>query len=206
MARGGELSTRDGLLVLLAVIFVALIALYWYFPHAERRAELDQLTSRVQALESQNNVARADVAAGGPTQLAEEAALYGEMLATLRRLVPEQNEVPNLLEAMSMASRREGLELGGITPLPLIEGPEFDTHRYRIGVLGGYHAVARFLTNVGSLTRVVTPVDLRLIDREAVGSAPVRAGANTALVQAEFELRTFVARTEPLRAGGGEPR
>jgi type IV pilus assembly protein PilO len=198
MAIGGELTKRDTLLVGVVVIFIALAVAYWYFPYAEKKRALGDLDGRVQMLERRNREAMADLAAGGPAQLAEEVAMYTSMFDVLRRLVPEVNEVPTLLEAMSTASRRAGLELGEITPLPVIEGPEFDTHRYRVGVVGGYHAIARFLTNVGSLTRIVTSVDLKLIDRESVGSTTIARPSDAALVQAEFEMRTFVARKAPL--------
>ena len=203
MAIGGDLSKRDGILVGVAVLFIGLGVAYWYWPHSAKKTELEELTTRVEVLERRNQQARADLASGGPTQLIAEAQAYGEMFEVLRRLVPQQNEVPSLLEAMSTASRREGLELGGISPLPIIEGPEFDTYRYKIGILGGYHAIARFLTSVGALTRIVTPVDMRLSDREATGNSPLTRRGNAALVQAEFEIRTYVARTTPI--GGVTP-
>lgn len=200
MAIGPEISKRSAVLVLVAVGFLAVVAAYWYFPYSSTKDELATLAARVESLAAQNQRARADLATGGVAQLQAEAEVYGSMFEVLRQLVPQAHEVPTLLEQLSTASRREGLEIGGITPIPTIEGPEFDTHRFRIGVVGGYHEIARFLTNVGSLTRIVSVVDVSLKDRESMGGSPIVARRGAALVQAEFEIRTWVARTAPLVA------
>jgi type IV pilus assembly protein PilO len=198
MAIGSELSKRSALLVLATLAFLAIAGVYWYFPYNSKKSELSQLSARVEVLDRQNQRAKADLASGGIAQLQAEAEDYARMFDVLRKLVPEAHEVPTLLEQLSTASRREGLELGGITPAPLIEGPEFDTHRYKIGVVGGYHQIGRFLANVGSLTRIVQVVDVTLKDRESMGGSPVTARPGTALVQADFEIRTWVARTTPM--------
>jgi type IV pilus assembly protein PilO len=200
MAIGAELRKRDGILVTVAVAFFALVALYWYYPYTDRKEELAALSSRVELLNSRNQEARAAMASGGVASVQAEAEQYGRMLEMLRQLVPLANEVPVLLEQVSTASRREGLELGGITPMPVIEGPEFDTHRFGIGLVGGYHQIARFLTNVGTLPRSATVVNVTLRDRERLGGSLIPRKPNQALVQVDFELRTYVARTSSMAA------
>jgi type IV pilus assembly protein PilO len=196
----GEVTRRDGILVLITVAFLGLGALYWVKPHADKDAALADLRGRVERLERMNQRARADLASGGVDQLKAEADGYAEMLRALRQLVPQSNEVPTLLEQVSTAARREGLEIGGIQPKEIIQGPEFDTYQYSITVTGGYHAIARFLSNVGSLARVITPVDLDLRNKEAPSGTTETSRANTAGVTATFVLRTYVARTEALLA------
>jgi hypothetical protein len=85
----------------------------------------------------------------------------------LRRLVPTEHEVPGLLEQVSTAARRAGLDLGGVAPEPVLAGTQFDTYRYKVTVAGGYHALAAFLGNVGSLPRIVAPVTFQLVPRAA---------------------------------------
>lgn len=199
----GEITKREGLLVFLTVAFLGLIAVYWFLPYETRKMELADLQGRVEVLERTNQRARADIASGGVAELKAEAVEYGEMFEVLRELVPQNHEVPTLLKQVSDAARREGLELGGIQPEPIIEGPEFDTYRYRISLVGGYHSIARFLTNVGSLNRVVTSVNLSLADKTpANGNFTQTNRGNAATVGAEFEIRTYVARTSALSAAG----
>ncbi len=202
----GEITKREGILVFVAVAFIGLIAAYWFVPHAAKTTELADLAGRVERLDKINQRAAADLASGGVQQLQAEAESYAEMFSVLRQLVPQSNEVPTLLEQVSTAARREGLEISGIVPQPITPGPEFDTYRYKITVPGGYHAIARFLTNIGSLSRIVTPVDVVL--KEPLGAASQGKNSTLPTVTADFEIRTYVARTEPLPGpalpGGGQ--
>jgi type IV pilus assembly protein PilO len=118
-------------------------------------------------------------------------------LEAMRQLVPTSNEVPSLLEQVSTAARRVGLDLGAVEPEPVIPGEQFDTYRYRIKVLGDYHALGAFMANVGSLTRIMAPVNLQLKPRLAGGAAA--AGAPRPLVtrqplESSFQIQTYVAR------------
>jgi len=196
----GEITKREGILVLVAFAFIGLGVAYWMLPHAMKKEDLAALRGRVESLDRINQRARADLATGGVQELKAEAEAYTALFAVLRQLVPQHNEVPTLLEQVSTAARREGLEIAAINPQPLIPGPDFDTHQYKISVIGGYHSVARFLANIGSLNRIVTAVDVQFRDKDAsntASSAGTRA-ATTANVAADFMIRTFVARTDPM--------
>jgi type IV pilus assembly protein PilO len=123
----------------------------------------------------------------------------------MRQLVPLANEVPTLLDQISTAARRTGLELGAVTPLGIIPGEIFDTHRYNMTVTGPYHRIADFLGNVGSLTRIVAPMNLSL---RPSGRAAVRVGPREQRLDASFEVQTFVAKmgaapSRPVGAQGG---
>ena len=56
---------------------------------------------------------------------------------------------------MSTAARRAGLDVGGVVPDAVIPGEQFDTYRYKVTMIGGYHQFGAFLSNVGSLARIV---------------------------------------------------
>jgi type IV pilus assembly protein PilO len=201
MALGsGQITKREGLLVFASVAFIGVVVWYWMMPHADKNEELDVLRSRVESLTRTNQRAAADLASGGVSELQAEAESYARMFSVLRQLVPQNHEVPTLLDQIAVAARREGLELGEIAPQPLLPGPEFDTHRYKMTINGGYHAVARFLANVGALSRIVTTVDVKFVDKDGATQAPIQNGRIPIVgnVTASFEIRTYVARTEPL--------
>ena len=55
----------------------------------------------------------------------------------LRRLVPERNEVPNLLDDISTRSKIRGVTLSQVVPQPVEAGPApFDTYKYNMSVIG----------------------------------------------------------------------
>ncbi|MEO6446376.1 MAG: type 4a pilus biogenesis protein PilO, partial [Gemmatimonadaceae bacterium] len=129
-------------------------------------------------------------------QIKAEAEHHARDLEVMRQLVPTGNEVPALLEQVSTAARRVGLDISTVEPSPVIEGDQFDTYRYKIAVTGSYHAVAEFLTNVGSLTRIIAPVNLALSPSTNPNTAAVRQrAAGAAAIDSRFEIQTYVART-----------
>lgn len=193
-------STRD--LAYLAGCFVwfGLVFAYYSMAYSPREAELAAVTSHITQLEQGNQRAKAELAKGSVNDLRAQALRYQQNLQLMRQLVPTSNEVPALIEQVSTAARRVNLELDGIDPEPVITGDQFDTYRYQISVIGDYHAVAAFLTNIGSLTRIVAPVNLKLAPMQP-GQAGLGHAAthNKSALSTKFEIQTYVAK------GGGAP-
>src|SRR5207249_7960535 len=52
---------------------------------------------------------------------------YSALLAVMRRLVPEKNEVPALIDDISTKAKVRGVTIGRIEPQPVEAGPPFDT-------------------------------------------------------------------------------
>ncbi|MCC6319628.1 MAG: type 4a pilus biogenesis protein PilO [Gemmatimonadaceae bacterium] len=196
-------TQREQAMVLVCVVAAMLASSYWNFVYKPKSEELTELRSRVDTLEKRNNVARSEAAEGKGEQLRAEADQFGRDLEVMRQLVPTGNEVPALLEQVSTAARRAGLDISAVTPAPVVEGEQFDTYRYQIAVTGGYHAVAEFLANVGSLTRIMAPVNVSLAvagntNLDAVARRPVGSSA----LDTKFEIQTYVARTATVTRGG----
>lgn len=196
-------NQRDQSMVLLGLLGVIAVFCYWHFYLSAATAELTAAEERVEMLVASNERAKIEIARGDPAKLRAEAEAYRENLAAMRQLVPTSNEVPSLLEQVSTAARRVGLDLGRVEPEPVIPGAQFDTYRYKITVIGSYHRVGEFLANVGSLTRIMAPTDLRLTV-PTTGNAR-RARPDEMPLEVEFELQTYVAKTAPPRAGGARP-
>ena len=196
-------NPRDQKLVAVAVIAFALGAAYWNFVWSPKHAEQVALEVRLDTLDARNAAARARIAQGTAAELEAEAARYTKDLEVMRLLVPTGNELPSLIEQVSTAARREGLDIASLEPQPIVQGETFDTYRYKVSVTGGYHALGEFLTNVGSLTRIVAPVNLSLaLSANKNSNAVLRAPEGTAPVESRFEIQTYVIRTAPAAQGG----
>jgi type IV pilus assembly protein PilO len=197
-------NPRDQKMVALAVVAFALAALYWNFVWTPRHTELVALEVRLDTLDAQNAMARARIAQGTAAELEAEAARYAKDLEVMRLLVPTHNELPSLIEQVSTAARREGLDIASLEPQPIVHGDTFDTYRYKVSVTGGYHALAEFMTNVGSLTRIVAPVNVALgLSQNKNSNAVKLAPEGTAPVESRFEIQTYVIRTTPAAQQGG---
>ena len=185
------------------MVAFALAALYWNFVWTPKHTQLVELSVRLDTLDARNAAARARIAQGTVADLVAEAARLSKDLEVMRLLVPTGNELPSLIEQVSTAARREGLDIASLEPQPVINGETFDTYKYKITVTGGYHALGEFLTNVGSLTRIVAPINLSLaLSTKKESNAVKLAPEGTAAVESKFEIQTYVIRTAPAAQGG----
>jgi type IV pilus assembly protein PilO len=189
-------NQRDQAMTLVCIVALALVGLYWTYVYAPKHTELTAVQLRVDTLETRNAAAKKEMATGSVDQAKADAARYEKDLDVMRQLVPTGNEVPALLEQVSTAARRVGLDIAAVEPEPVLSGDQFDTYRYRLAVSGGYHAVGEFLTNVGSLTRIVSPVNV------SIAVAQQRGKGSVSGLDARFEVQTYVSKSAPRARGG----
>jgi len=200
MAIGANLTKREQVLISAMVITVALAGAYGYFLFLPKRVQLATLQEHVDALDKKNQQAKTDLANGSVAKLQAQAMEYEASLKALQNLVPKINEVPALLENVSTAARRVGLDLASVEPMPVIVGEQFDTYRYKLSVKGGYHALAGFLSNVGSLNRIVAPVALDVKQQSPQDRKKARPKEGESTLDTDFQIQTYIA--HPVNATG----
>ena len=187
-------TQRDKMMVFVTLLAVVMVVAYYQFVYAPKTAELAQVESHIGQLEQGNQRAKAELAKGSVNDLRAQALRYQQNLQLMRQLVPTSNEVPALLEQVSTAARRVDLDINTVTPEPVLQGEQFDTYRYKLTVIGGYHELAEFLTNVGSLTRIVAPVNIELHPSTGNELATGRPKSGQAMLTSKFEIQTYVAK------------
>jgi type IV pilus assembly protein PilO len=186
--QAGQLKVASGVLAIIGAIA------YYMYVYQPSAAELDTRQQRVEALEAANDRVKRELARGSAEQLRQQAQAYAQNLEVMRQLVPTGNEVPALLEQVSTAARRSGLDISTVEPQPVIVGEQFDTYRYKLSVFGSYHQVAEFLTNVGSLTRIVAPQNVTLAVTLDPAATKTRRRADQAVLDTDFEIQTYVSK------------
>lgn len=195
MAIGANMTKREQTLAGIGLVAVLLLGAYWYFLYKPKSAELAVIEAHVDSLDRKNQQAKADIAQGSLQKLKAQSAEYEQSLKVMRQLVPRSNEVPALLEDISTAARRVGLDLASVEPMPVLQGEQFDTYRYKLGVIGGYHPVGQFLSNVGSLNRIIAPVTMAIKLHPIADKTKARVKKGESLIDTEFQVQTYVART-----------
>jgi type IV pilus assembly protein PilO len=191
------MTKREQQFVGVGVAFVLLLVAYWYFLYKPKSQELAVIQAHVDSLDKKNQQAKADLAQGSLLKLRAQSAEYDQSLKVMRQLVPRSNEVPALLEDISTAARRVGLDLATVEPMPVLPGEQFDTYRYKLAVIGGYHPVGQFLSNVGSLNRIIAPVTMAIKLHPLATNTKARVKKGESLIDTEFQVQTYVARTTP---------
>jgi type IV pilus assembly protein PilO len=173
--------------LLIALVPILGLVGYWYFVHGKRAEEIQAMQTRMESLESANKVARTIAAQGGP-ELEKRLALYEQHMVRLEELIPTREEVPELLHTLTLRARDAGVNLALMRP-EAEEAQEFYSRQsYEMSVVGSYHAVGQFLSEIGSLPRIITPVDLRLVP----SNLPGQTKPGTAAVEAAFRIQTYV--------------
>jgi type IV pilus assembly protein PilO len=164
---------------------------------AAREERVVAMRDTIAQLEASTDSAKRELARGTVEDLRKRLDTYRGSLALLRRLVPERNEVPNLLDDISSRSRIRGVTLSQVVPMPVEAGPvPFDTYKYNMSVIGRYDQIGAFLADVASLQRIIVPYDLTL-DQANTAAAKALGDTTGALLEAKFQVRTFVKSPTP---------
>jgi type IV pilus assembly protein PilO len=162
-----------------------------------REERVAAVKDTIAQLQAATDSAKRELARGTVEDLRRRLETYRGSLALLRRLVPERNEVPNLLDDISSRGRIRGVTLSQVVPLPVEAGPvPFDTYKYNMSVIGRYDQIGQFLADVASLQRIIVPYDL-VLDQANMTSAKALGDTTGSLLEAKFQVRTFVKSSTP---------
>jgi len=157
-----------------------------------RATRVAALEDTLTTIEASIDSAKQDLARGSVEDVRRRVEQYRAVLAVLREFVPDQNEVPDLLDDISSRAKVRGVNLAAVIPQPVEEGPHpFDTYAYEMSVIGRYDQIGTFLSDVAGLRRIIVPTEVTLT---AADAAKARALGDTtkAMLEAKFKVRTYV--------------
>src|ERR1700704_5975580 len=193
-------------MALLVLVALAGGYFFWTKQHAPDIKRISAANTESDSLERIVAAAKAALASGSIEDLRRRVEEYQGSLELMRRLVPEKNEVPALIDDISTKAKVRGVTIGRIEPQAVEPGPPFDTYRYRLEIIGHYDQLGEFLSDIASLPRIIVPQDVVL--KAAAGQAQkLLADTLGALLEAQFGIRTFVKAAapppSPARKGAG---
>ena len=168
--------------LMIGLVPILLLAGYYFFFHGDKALEIDALEARLETLEQNNNTARAIAQQGTGEDLARRLDLYQEHMERLEQLIPSGEEVPDLLNMIASRAEATDVQLALMRPEEDVASDFYRRVTYEMGVIGSYHDVGQFLSEVGSLPRIVTPIDLTLRRREGPGNQ----------LEAGFRIETYI--------------
>jgi Tfp pilus assembly protein PilO len=155
----------------------------------------DSIVARQKSIDSLTTLtdsAKRLLASGTVDDLRRKLEGYRVSLELMRRLVPDRNEVANLMDEISTRAKIRGVQVANFQPLPPEPGPApFQTYKYQYSVIGRYDQLGEFLSDVASLQRIIVPVDLNLGVADMT-RAKALGDSTGALLEARFQVRTFV--------------
>lgn len=193
-------NQRDQIMLFVGILGILAAGAYWgvpQSPYVKTNVELDAVRERIERLDASNQKAKAILAKGSVEELQAEAKRLQDNLTIMRTLIPTGTEVPALIDQVIGAARRTGLQFANFAPGGTVQGEQFDTQRYNMSMEGTYHQIGSLLAEIGSLRRIVVPVNVNL--QPAGGQVAARANTRPEerLLRAQFAIQTYVVRTSP---------
>src|SRR5438132_4627075 len=129
---------------------------YWAQPTGQQiestRVEIDSLQRIIDR-------AKQDLASGTVEDLRRKVEEYTSLLGVMRRLVPEKNEVPALIDDISTKAKIRGVTIGRLEPLAVEAGAPFDTYKYRLEVIGQYDQLGELISHIARPDPIIGPDD-----------------------------------------------
>lgn len=190
---------RKQALFLMAILVGAIwyVAFQWVL--SPRQVRIRDMETRLATLEAQNRRSRALAARKDDVQ--QQLLIQERQLQIFEEFIPESEEVPELLDAISNQAQMSGVELTRIRP-QTVEAAEFYMKQtWELSVLGDYHDVGRYLTRIASLPRIIKPTNVQI--SPASHSRATRD--MVAPLEVSFNIETFVLGAAPgAQAAQGE--
>src|SRR2546428_5092921 len=182
---------QSQVMLLITIGMVGLGYAFWNYWAKPTGQEIEATQTEIASMEAVIAQAKADLASGTVEDLRRKVEEYTSLLGVMRRLVPEKNEVPALIDDISTKAKVRGVTIGRIEPQAVEPGPPFDTYRYRLDIIGHYDQLGEFLSDIASLNRIIVPeaVNLKPAQQQAMHFLADTLGA---LLEAQFSIRTFV--------------
>jgi type IV pilus assembly protein PilO len=145
----------------IAIVFVLVVGVGVYFTivkdkHPQLvRAEEDEKTLKVTFQNKQKKAANYDAY---KEQLAQIEQSFGTML----RQLPGETEIPSLIVDISQTGLAAGLQEKLFQPQPEIPRDFYAEKPIKIRLSGGYHEMAKFVSGIAALPRIVTLHDINI--------------------------------------------
>jgi type IV pilus assembly protein PilO len=169
--------------VLLAAIFFVILALGYYFLWTDAFTSLDTAKEKEQELRQVflDKQAQAVNLVGYKQQMVEIEKTFGALLKQL----PDKSQMDGLLTDINQAGLNRGLEFELFKPGQETQAEFYAEMPISIKVLGTYHDLGAFATDISKLSRIVTLNDI------SVTTGGKDAKASDAVLVMEATARTY---------------
>jgi len=158
-------------IALVALIFLALGAVFFYVLFQPKMKELDSLQKKQAELSKQIQENKR-IADNLPKFKKEYEQLKVDLDNALTEL-PNQKEIPSLLTSITSKGKDAGLEFLVFRPKPEEPKDFYSAVPVDISIYGSFYNVANFFVAISSLPRIVNITNVNIADIKSVGGRMV---------------------------------
>jgi type IV pilus assembly protein PilO len=165
------------------------------FYYLKFQGQLDSITQiKAQITDQRNKLASLKAAVTKVQALEKEIAQSDEELTRLLMLLPDQKEIPGLLENVSRLGSKVGLENILFQPQPEVMQEFYATIPIRLDLLGTFNDLGVFLDSISKLDRILKVESLTLTRQKDKQGALLQVACNIVTYR-------FLEKPQPKKAG-----
>lgn len=188
-------------LAILGGVVALLVGFYWFFFFQSSQEELAKLDEDAQRLETEVSE-KQRIVANLPKFEAEVERLDGELKKALAEL-PDEKEIPQLLEKIADKAKDSGLDVRLFRPKGEQRKDFYAEVPVEIEVAGGFHQVATFFDEVSRLERIVNIDSFSMTDPKMSENGRI---LKTSLVATSFRFLDEKERPKEEESGAKKRR
>jgi type IV pilus assembly protein PilO len=147
-------------LVVLVVVPMYFLTDSYPFTYQARNVTISELDARHQQLS--RDLERARLLVRNLEKVEQEYAILHDQWMVAQTLLPEQNQMPDLLRKVTAAGQQSGVEFQLFKPETPINQGFYSDNPIEVRIMGGYHQTGVFLSRLANLNRIVNVSDLNM--------------------------------------------
>lgn len=147
-------------LVVVTVVPMYFLSTSYPFTYASRKSTIAQLDDRHQKLSQE--LERARLLVRNLERVEQEYAILHEQWKVAATLLPDENEMPDLLRKVTAAGQQSGVEFEIFRPKPMVNQGFYSDNPVEVRINGGYHQTGVFLSRLANLNRIVNVGGLKM--------------------------------------------
>ncbi len=162
---------------ILAVIVAVSVGVFYQFVYTDKKLQIDKLESELQDL--QVELEKAEAYAARYDEFKEELRQVDLQLKEALKKLPEEREIPNLLDQINESVLDAGLSITSFVPQAQTAKEFYSEVPVQLTMGGGYHHLATFADVIGKMERIVTLRDIKISPVGVTGQLNISCSAVT---------------------------
>jgi type IV pilus assembly protein PilO len=203
-------------LVVLVVVPMYFMSANYPFTYASRNQSIAELDAHHQKLAQ--DLERARLLVRNLERVEQEYAILHDQWKVAQTLLPEANEMPDLLRKVTAAGQQSGIEFQLFKPEAPINQGFYSDNPVEVVIEGGFHQTGVFLSRLANLNRIVNISQLNMeglenqedtpfsVETSMVLTAYTQGATNVVPVEGETQqlgANTDNNQTQTAKAGSG---
>ena len=181
---------------LLGVVLLSIVSYVYFgmtflpFLYRVRSAEISLMQQEHAKLSADLEKARQMV--GRLEQLEAEYQRLHEQWIAAQELLPEEQEMPDLLRKVTTAGNKSGIDFMLFQPTTPVVQEVYKSHPVQVRVRGGYHQFGVFMSRLANMDRIVNVSKLKINGQaERKGRRGEKASKSSDTIIADFTLTAY---------------